>query len=88
MSPPADNKLGDRGNMPRPLVVVVSGKTQIILWGLSSVSCLSVTSFDSSGGDSFGGEKASRIARKRVVRSTLRVAGYERVNMGWKMPAR
>jgi hypothetical protein len=59
-----------------------------MLFGLASVSCCSVTSFDSSGGRTCGGAKARVIARNSVMRSTLRVVGYERVKMGWKMPAR
>ena len=35
-----------------------------------------------------GGAKARRIARKSVIRSTLRLFGYERVKIGWKIPAR
>lgn len=74
--------------MPRPLVVVVSGKTQMILPGFCSVRCLRVTSFFGSVGEREGGEKASLMAEKRVMRSTRRVWGYERVKMGWKMPAK
>jgi hypothetical protein len=74
--------------MPLPFVVVVSGNTQMMLFGFSSVSCSSVRSFDVSCGRSDGGEKASRMAWKRVMRSTFRVYGYDRVKMGWKIPAR
>jgi hypothetical protein len=33
------SKLGESGRMPRPFVVVVSGKTQMILLGFCAVSC-------------------------------------------------
>lgn len=61
--------------MPLPFVVVVSGKTHMILSGFSLMSCLSVTSLDGSCGVKEGGEKASKMARKRVMRSTLRRCG-------------
>jgi hypothetical protein len=61
--------------MPRPLVVVVSGKTQMSLVGFCSMSSFNVYNFASLGGVRRGGEKAMRIARKRVMRSTLRVWG-------------
>lgn len=86
--PSALSRLGHSGRMPLPFVVVVSGNTQIILLGFSSVSCWRETSFEASGGERTGGENACTIARKRVMRSTFRWWGYERVKMGWKMPAR
>lgn len=75
MDPAAERRLGERGRMPRPLVVVVSGKTQMIFPGLSSVSCFNVVSRDSSGGEVLGDAHATTMALKSVMRSTLRVFG-------------
>lgn len=63
--------------MPRPFVVVVSGNTHIILPGLDCVRCARETRFflDVGAGCRDGGEKASRMAEKRVMRSTWRVEG-------------
>lgn len=61
--------------MPLPFVVVVSGKTQMILVGFSLVSCWRVTSFEGSLGIREGGEKASKMAPKSVIRSTFRWFG-------------
>lgn len=56
--------------------------------GFLSCSSLSVTRLSGFAGARRGCENASRIARKRLMRSTFRVEGYERVNMGQKIPAR
>jgi hypothetical protein len=57
--PAAESKLGERGRMPRPFVVVVSGKTQMILVGYCSVSSLRVKSLAPGGGESCGAENAT-----------------------------
>lgn len=88
MSPFALSKLGLNGKMPRPFVVVHSGNTQMMLLGFASTREARVTSFESSWGTIVGGANARRIALKSVIRSTLRLFGYERVKMGWKIPAR
>lgn len=75
MSPFAESKLGLRGRIPRPFVVVHSGNTQIMLPGLESMRDARVTSLDSSWGMMAGGAKARSMARKRVMRSTLRLFG-------------
>lgn len=61
--------------MPRPFVVVDSGKTHMIFVGFCSMSSLRVYNFASLGGERRGGEKAISMARKSVMRSTLRVCG-------------
>ena len=76
------------GSMPRPFVVVHSGKTQIIERGFFAWSSFNVTRLSGFAGAARGCEKASRMARKSVMRSTFRVLGYERVKMGQNIPAR
>lgn len=49
---------------------------------------MSETSLDESGGERAGGENACSMAPRSVMRSTLRWLGYERVKIGWKIPAR
>ena len=73
MVPFALSRLGLSGRMPRPLVVVHSGNTQMMLFGFEAISEARVTRLASLGGRIEGGAKASRIARRRLMRSTLRV---------------
>jgi hypothetical protein len=84
----AVNRLGLKGRIPRPFVVVHSGNTQIIAVGFLACRSLSVTSVDGFEGEMVGEEKARRMARKSDIGSTFLVPGYERVKMGQKMPAR
>lgn len=73
--PFALSRLGLRGRIPRPLVVVHSGKTQMMLLGFEATRAARVVSFDSSCGMTVGGAKARRMAERRLMRSTLRVLG-------------
>jgi hypothetical protein len=63
------------GSIPRPFVVVHSGKTQMMRVGNCFVRSAREWSLAVGGGDSAGGEKARRMARKRVMCSTRRVEG-------------
>lgn len=83
-----DSKDGENGRIPLPFVVLISGKTAITRCGFFSKSARRVVKFLGDGGDSAGGERASRIPRKRETRWTLRVPGNEMVNIGSKMAAR
>lgn len=84
----AVNRLGLKGRIPRPFVVVHSGNTQIMESGDLLWSSSSVTSLSGLVGWTVGWAKARRMARKRLIGSTFFVPGYERVKMGWKIPAR
>lgn len=83
----ADSNDGERGRMPRPLVVVHSGKTQMIRLGCSRASCAKVVSDSVEGGLSSGGKSARRILWKSVVRCSSLELGYETVKTGSKIAA-
>lgn len=77
-----------RGRIPRPFVVVHSANTTIGRDGYFSSSSDNSTSFVSGGGLTRGYENARRIACRSDKRSTLRVLGYDAVNIGSKTAAR
>lgn len=79
---------GLKGRIPRPLVVVHSGKIAIVAPGFSATSAESEVSFAPRGGVGSGGSSARTIAWKSVMRCTRRVLGYEAVKMGSKIAAR
>jgi hypothetical protein len=75
VSPPTPTKDGLSGRIPRPFVVVHSGKTQIMLSGFWATRSARETRFVGEEGTVEGGAKARRMARKREMRSTRRVEG-------------
>jgi len=60
----ADKRLGLKGSMPLPLVVVHSGKTTITRFGCSTTSVFRSVSFVPGGGYSSGGDNARKMAPK------------------------
>ena len=60
----ADRRLGLKGSMPLPFVVVHSGKTTITRFGCSTTSVFRSVSFAPGGGYSSGGDKARIMAPK------------------------
>ena len=79
---------GLRGRIPRPFVVVHSGKTQMGREGCSRTRVCISTRVVPFGGCSCGVENARRIASSRVMRCTRRVEGYDAVNMGSNIAAK
>lgn len=71
----AVNKLGLKGSIPRPFVVVHSGNTQRMDCGYFFCSSFSVTKLSVFAGVKVGLEKARRMARKSEMRSTFLVPG-------------
>lgn len=84
----AESRLGENGRIPRPFVVVHSGSTTMIAEGFSASSAESVVRRADGGGWRVGGRRASCMARKRDMRCTSLVVGYDAVKMGSKMAAR
>lgn len=81
------SKLGANLRIPRPLVVVASGNTTTVRVGLARRRVATVAKVVPFGGDRRGGEKARRIAVRRVICSTFLVVGYEAVKTGSNMAA-
>lgn len=75
------------GRMPRPLVVVHSGKTAMTRFGCFRIKDSRSISL-AFGGCSLGASKACKTACKSDTGRTSRLKGYETVNMGSKMAAR
>lgn len=69
------SKLGANLRIPRPLVVVASGNTTTVRLGLARRRVATVANLAPPGGDGTGGEKAWRIAVRRVICSTFLVVG-------------
>lgn len=66
-------RLGLKGNIPFPFVVVHSGKTTTTLVGCSARSVFRSVIFAPLGGYSFGFESARKIAPNNEMHSTWRV---------------
>lgn len=79
---------GLKRRMPRPLVVVHSGRTTMLESGFSRTSVERGTRRAFGGGVRCGGSSARSIAWNREMRWTRRVKGYETVKMGSKIAAR
>lgn len=90
----ASSRLGDRGSIALPFVVVLSGKSKIGLLGClvmragnvvicEAFSCESVVK-----GWSRGGRKARKVLLRREVRVMKREVGYVVVKIGSKIAAR
>lgn len=84
----AESRLGLKGNMARPLLVVHSGKTTTYLLGFCAVSVCKSSISAPSDGVVAGWKKLRMTASSRDTRRTWRVVGYEAVKMGSKMAAR
>lgn len=84
----AERREGEKGRMPLPLVVLISGKTATTRCGFCSTRARSVVSLAPGGGSMAGDDRARVKARKSEMRWTFRVRGYEMVKMGSKMAAR
>ena len=85
---PAESKLGLKGSIARPLLVVDSGKTTTYRFGFCAISMCRSSISAPSGGASFGWKKFRATASNRDTRRTCRVVGYEAVKIGSKMAAR
>lgn len=79
---------GLKGSIPRPFVVVHSGKTTTGRLRCSRRSVWRLTRLACGGGVYRGGWKARSIAWNRDILWTKRVDGYEAVKTGSKMAAR
>ena len=84
----AVSRLGLKGKIPRPFVVVHSGKTTTGRSGLSLSILERSTSSAEGEGCKVGGRKARSMAWKSDIGSTRRVVGYEAVKTGSKMAAK
>lgn len=84
----AESRDGEKGKMPLPFVVLISGNTAMTRCGFCSTRARSVVRLVGEDGDRVGGDSATNMARKRDTRWTLRVPGYDMVKMGSKMAAR
>jgi len=81
-------RLGLKGRIPRPLVVVHSGNTTMTRFGCSATSVFRSVIFAPFDGYSFGFDNARKIAPKSEMYSTWRVWGYDTVNIGSNIAAR
>ena len=84
----AVSRLGLKGSMPRPLLVVHSGKTTTTRSGYCSTRVSRSTKSAVWLGISCGCAKARRTACRRVIGSTSRDVGYDAVKTGSKIAAR
>lgn len=84
----AVRRLGLKGKIPRPLVVVHSGNTTMTRFGCSFTNVARSVIRAPFGGYSAGLDKARRMAPRRDMYCTWRVCGYETVKMGSKIAAR
>lgn len=90
----ASSRLGERGSIARPFVVVLSGSSKIGLLGCLAISAGSVVSWDAFSAESTvngcrrGWRNARKVLLRREVRVMKREVGYVVVKMGSKTAAR
>lgn len=84
----AVRRLGLKGKIPLPFVVVHSGKTTTTLLGCCAIKVFKSVNFAFFEGNSCGLRKALNIAPKREMYSTCLVCGYDTVKIGSNIAAR